>query len=140
AEDLEELAADRVAFAGRGGGGHARAPSSAARGRPRRRPAAASMVSIGRSGRSGRLADLPAEEGDDAAVVADDVADLLGRVHDEGLLEEGDLLVELAHAALDDLLGDLAGLARLHGLLEAEASLLLDQVGRDVVGGDAQRA
>src|SRR5262249_26879047 len=115
------------------------------RGRSRRRDPGTTKAALAggpwygreKAGGSGLLADLVAEELDDRGLGADDVLDLLGGVQDVGLLEEGDLLVELAHAALDHLLGDLLRLAGLHGLIDAEAAFAVDDVRGDVVGGDA---
>src|SRR5215831_4502464 len=92
------------------------------------------------------LAELVAGEAANLAVFADladelvqEIADRLLVVLDPCLLEETDLLLPLGDLAIDDLADDVLRLARLARLLQADAALLLDRVGRNVLGGEVER-
>src|SRR5580765_9033 len=67
---------------------------------------------------------------------AHQVADLLRVVANVGLVEQADLLEELAQLALDDLLDDVGGLALSFELSGVDAPLALDAIRRHVLAPD----
>src|SRR5690606_4314807 len=70
----------------------------------------------------------------------DRLLDGLVRVEHERLLQEGDLLVELAQPALDHLFDDVLRLAGFAGLLREDGALALDHRRVEVVDAERQRA
>src|SRR5689334_11368651 len=89
------------------------------------------------------IAYLEAGEAADGDVLAE-FADLLrdelrdgdGLLLDEGLVQQADLLVELAHLAFDDLLDDWRGLAGCRGLGAIDFLFALHVLGGDILFAD----
>src|ERR1700733_5486395 len=84
-----------------------------------------------------------AAHGDVLAELADLLRDELRNAHglllDEGLIEQADLFVELAHLAFDDLLDHGRGLAGGGGLRAIDLLLALHVLGGDVLPADVAR-